>query len=262
MKKARMIQVILILICVLCFSVANGQRDYIVLTKGDTLYGKVKHLSYGAEQNIQIEVEGQKKKTVYPMLQVRAFKTSDEQYHLIRTSSKYTYMKLLNSGYLSLYAFQLDGQNIWNGRYLYKADGNGIEVPTLGFKKKMTDFLNECPNLTADIESGNLNRNDLDNILTTYNNCILSNTKVKSHEVEKATQHAASVNLWEELELKIKNENFEDKESVLEMIAEAKSKSAQGEKIPNFLKDALRKSVKDNPSLEELLNKALAQGNQ
>lgn len=262
MKNVCMIQVIFILICVLCFSVANGQRDYMVLTKGDTLYGKVKHLSYGAEQSVQIEVEGQKKKAVYPMLQVRAFKISDDHYHLIRTSTKYIYMKLLSSGYLSLYAFQFDGQNIWNGRYLYKTDGNGMEVPTIGFKKKMTEFLSECPVLVADIESGSLNRNDLDSILTKFNACILRNSNYSNKEAPTVTKNTTSVSVWEELESAIKNANVEDKESVLEMVTEAKSKSVNGEKIPNFLKDALQKAVKNNPTLEELLNKALAQGNQ
>ncbi len=262
MKDVRMIQLIVIIICVMGYSLVHAQADYLVLTKGDTLYGKVKHLSYGTQEAIQIEQKDSKRKVNYPMLQVKAFEIDNEPYHLIRTTTKYTYMKLISGGYLSLYAFRMDGQNIWNGRYLYKIDGSGMEVPTLAFKKKMAEYLTECPDLKASIESGDLNRNDLDSIIVRYNACISRNTNVKSQEVEVASKNAASVNVWEELESKIKNVNLEDKESVLEMIAEAKSKSSQGEKIPNFLKDALRKSLKDNRDLEELLSKALMQGDQ
>ena len=257
-----MIQLIVIIICVMGYSLVHAQADYLVLTKGDTLYGKVKHLSYGTEEAIQIIPKGSKRKVSYPMLQVKAFEIDNEPYHLIRTSTKYTYMKLLRHGYLSLYAFRIDGQNIWNGRYLYKIDGSGMEVPTLAFKKRINEFLIECPDIKTSIESADLNRNDIDSIIVLFNTCISKNTIIKSQEVQAASKNAASVNVWEELESKIKNVNLEDKESVLEMIAEAKSKSAQGEKIPNFLKDALRKSLKDNPELEELLSKALMQGDQ
>jgi hypothetical protein len=170
-------------------------------------------------------------------------------------------MKLLSGGYLSLYAFQMEGQNIWNGRYLHKIDGNGIEVPTLAFKKKMAGFLEECPDLKASIESGDLNRNDLDRILDSFNSCISQNSSAKSEAVKTAFKNAASVSAWEELEAEIKKTDLHDKENILEMVSEAKSKSSQGERIPNFLRDALQKSLKDNPALDKLLNTALAQGN-
>ncbi|MBX2967024.1 MAG: hypothetical protein KF845_12840 [Cyclobacteriaceae bacterium] len=259
MRNMSMIQVFLILICVLCYSVASGQQDYLVLTKGDTLYGKVKHLSYSAEQSVQLEPAGQKRKTTYTMLSVKAFQVDGEMYHLIRTSNQYTYMKLLSGGYLSLYAFQLDKQTAWNGRYLHKIDGSGMEVPTLGFKRKMTDFMQQCPVLVADIEEGNLGRNNLDTILERYNTCIIDKTSTKAIEIETETpaKTVEAVNRWSELESNVREADLADKNTLLEMIAEAKSKSAQGEKIPNFLKDALKRALQDNAELSALLVKAI-----
>lgn len=262
MKKVRMIQLIVIIICALGYFFAHAQSDYLVLTKGDTLYGKVKHLSYGTEQNVQLEQSGEKRKKIFPMLQVKAFQLENEHYHLIRTTSRYTYMKLIKAGYLSLYAFQMEGQNIWNGRYLYKLDGDGIEVPTLGFKKKMNDFLSSCSDLTSAIEAGNLNRNDLDEIIDRYNACVDGNTEIKTKEAEVVNKNSVAADQWSALESKIRETSIADKNTILEMIAEAKSKSSQGEKIPNFLKDALKRALQEDATLNELLTKALEQEGQ
>jgi len=42
MKNVAMIQVLLMIVCLLAFQVASGQQDFVVLTQGDTLKGKVK----------------------------------------------------------------------------------------------------------------------------------------------------------------------------------------------------------------------------
>lgn len=239
----------------LSYTFLHAQSDYLVLTKGDTLYGKVTHLSFGIEQKVQL-MDEHKKKSVYSMLQVKSFQMNDEIYHLIKLYDTYKYMKLIQSGYLSSYAFQQDNQVTWDGRYLYKMDGRGIEVPNIGFKKKMSEFLEDCPETVDDITSGNLNRNTLEEILNHYNACIEKMSSLRVAAAQPLPQ--LDVSAWQSFETEIRTtENLSDKETLLEMVGEAKAKAERGEKIPNFLLSGIKKSIEGKTDLEELLTKAL-----
>lgn len=253
-------QLVFIILCILGYAVASAQSDYLVLTAGDTLYGKVVHLSYGSEHKVQLTEPG-KKKVVYSTMQVRSFRMKDDTYHLLKLYNRYMFMRLITPGYLSLYSFQPDNQANWDGRYLHKLDGQGIEVPNIGFKKRMTDYLSDCPEVAEQISEGNLSRNDLDDIINQYNLCIDQHTSSRQQEIpEKAKDEVPveKLNPWSELESAIKaTESLTDKESILEMITEAKLKVGRGEKLPNFLIEGLKKSLAQKSDLSELLEKAL-----
>ena len=70
---------------------------------------------------------------------------------------------------------------------------------------------------------------------------------------EKAVQQKV-ISAWDVLETKVKEEpDFEGKANSLEMIQEIKGKVAKAEKIPNFLLEGLKNSLK-----QETLQAALA----
>ncbi len=52
---------------------------------------------------------------------------------------------------------------------------------------------------------------------------------------------------------------FEGKSNALEMIHEIQAKIKKGEKIPNFLTEGLKEYLKDQDTIQELLEKALAE---
>lgn len=246
----------LIILSALSYSVLHAQSDYLVLAKGDTLYGKITHLSFGVEQKVQL-VDSNKKKTVYSMYQVKSFKINEDNFHLVKIYAAYKYMKLILSGYLSYYAFQQDNQVTWDGRFIYKMDGRGIEVPNIGFKKKMAEFLEDCPDIADKIDSGELTRNEIEEIINQYNACI-ERYSASKQTVKQATPQQ-DVSNWDTFETALRNtENLEDKETLLEMVTEVKAKAERGEKIPNFLLDGVKKGIAGNTTLEELLAKALS----
>ncbi|MBX2963605.1 MAG: hypothetical protein KF687_13925 [Cyclobacteriaceae bacterium] len=259
--KAALLPLSLILIGITLLSNANAQTDYIILSKGDTLKGKVSYLGSNLNQRVQLTGEG-KKKQVYEMLQVKAFQYNNEIYHLIRTTNRYTYMKLTEPGYLSLYAFQPENKQNWDGRYLFKRDGKGIEVPNIGFKKRMTDFLADDEELIAAIENGTLGRNDLSEIIVRYNTFINNKTQGISETYQKQQEATDKVGIWNTLEDAVNNSaDLKDKEYVMEMIADAKAKVAKGDKLPRFIVDGLTKALTPHPELLSLLNEALAEKN-
>lgn len=243
-----------LLLLLLSYQIGYAQNEYVVTTKGDTIKGKIKYLNFGLEKKVQVTTpEG--KKNVYVVTQTIAFKLGSDIYYPVRHNEIYTYMKLIKQGYLGLYSFQLPNQTSWDGRYLLKKDGKGIEVPNLGFKRMLNQFLIECPVVTARISSGELPKSKLNDIIDEYNSCIDSKTVKRLVAAE-----SSKVNSWNVLESQVRTlDTFEQKTNALEMIAEIKSKINQGERVPNFLTEGLRDSLKDQPTIKDVLEKALAE---
>ncbi|MDL5050947.1 hypothetical protein QQ054_33650 [Oscillatoria amoena NRMC-F 0135] len=218
----KMIQLLLLLICIIAYRV-SAQPDYVVLVKGDTLYGTVKFVNYSIDQQVQItDVNGTK--TVYGKLEIKAFKQGTDIYHTIRTDNSYSIMKLQKKGYLSLYAFQPENQKTWDGQYLYKPDGSGLEIFNLQFKKRIKSFLLDCNDVVTAIEAGELGRHDLDEIIDQYNACIADRTIT-------AKSQAVIANKLDELEKGIRMLNDSvNKIMALEAITELKLKVERNEK--------------------------------
>lgn len=257
MKKLKLLQLLLVVFCLFISKVASAQTDYVVTIKGDTIKGKVKYLNSGLDKRVQITpLNG--KKIVYTVIQTTAFKLGADTYCPVRNVEGYVYMKLLKTGYLSLYAFQQPNQFTWDGRYLLKKDGQSIEVPNLGFKKTLTKFLSECSSVTVRILSGELTKTKMSEIIDQYNDCIDVNTKKSA--VIQLIEQPEKINAWRALEKNINDlPAFEQKANALEMITEIKYKINKGEKIPNFLTAGLIDTLKDQPSVKEILDNALAE---
>lgn len=248
----KMIQVILLLICLIVYGV-SAQTDYVVLAKGDTLYGVVKFQNFSNNQQIQI-TDGNGKKVTYGKMQVRSFRQEDDVYHTIRTSQGYSIMKPLKEGYLSLYAFQIENQATWDGRYLTKMDGSGMEAPNLLFKKTMGKFLADCPAVCADIEKGTLTRNQLGDIIDRYNTCITSQASP-----DPITQ-PGSTSGWADLEQKVQGlSESEDRTTALEIIHEIRLKIQRSEKIPRFMITGLRHSLTNYPEISAYADTLLSE---
>lgn len=242
MKNFCVIHILLFVLTMLVYQCANAQ-DYLVTTKGDTLQGEVKPLSYGPEKKVQI-ITADKKKTTYSIFQTRAFRFKEEMYQPVRGDRGYVFMKLIKPGYLSLYAFQPDNQVSFDGLYLQKKDGSGMEVPNLSFKKQMTRFLAECENVASRIESGELSKKSIDEIVDEYNGCIDKRTSDHGKVLVQQEVRSKKIGAWDVLEEKVKaKDDFEGKSDALEMITDIKNKISRGEKVPNFLLEGLKSSL-------------------
>lgn len=252
----------LITISILAFfivlsTIATAQ-DYIITAKGDTLRGQVKVFVNGVDKRVQV-TQSDKKRLTFNILQVRGFVLEEEKYRPVKFGETYVFMKLLKQGYLSLYAFQMNGNLNYDGRYLLKMDGRGIEVPNLGFKRSMTRFLSECTELATQIEEGKRGYSDLDSIIDQFNACINAKTIAQSGNSIKQETVTTTVNLeqWNALETRIQNSSLPEKNDALDMIKDIKNKLNKGEQIPKFLTEALKGVVKNDEGLAADLTKAL-----
>lgn len=257
-----MLQSVLFTCLVLGYSIASAQSDYVVTIKSDTLQGKVKLLNYGKEQSVQITpIEGKKK--TYPILQTRGLSLEGQVYHPVRTINSYVYMKLLKKGYLSLYASQVPNQTGWDGRFFVKRDGTSLEIPNIGFKKNVSRFLSDCESIEAKLESGVLSKQNLEAIADEYNACLSTKTNKPTTVVVTAPVEQKIVSsAWAQLEKDVTAlEGFSQKSDVLEMIRDIQTKLKRGEKIPGFLVNGLKDTLKDQATVKDALDKAVAELN-
>jgi hypothetical protein len=260
MKTFSVLHIVLLLLLLVVYQCTHAQ-DIFVSSKGDTLRGEVKQISFGAEKKVQITT-ADKKKTSFSIFQTRSFTDKEETYIPVKGYKGYVFMKVRKSGYLSLLGFQQENQTSYDGLYLLKKDGTGIEVPGLTFKKTMTRFLSECPDVTARIEGGDLNRKNLEQMIDEFNTCINSRTAAHDKVVARYTEQSKKMSAWDVLEEKVKaKQDFTGKQDALEMITDIKGKIQRNEKIPNFLLEGLKSSLAEANLPQELEN-ALKEVNQ
>jgi hypothetical protein len=258
MRNLGMLQILMVLFFVVGYSAASAQSDYVVTIKGDTLRGKVKYYSYSGvkytnnnSKYIQLIPENGKKST-HEILQTIAFRMDDEIYHTIKLYDSYAFMKLIKPGYLSLYGYQMENQTSWDGRYFVKKDGKLLDAPNIGFKKRISNYLADCPDVVKDVESGVLGRSDLLKIVDAYNACI--ELRTNRQPVTKLPANEA----WVNLESGVKAlPDFDKKSDAIEMVHEVQNKLSKNETVPTFLINGLKDALKDQSSIKDTLTLAL-----
>ncbi|MEP6734481.1 MAG: hypothetical protein ABJA70_03115 [Chryseolinea sp.] len=259
MRSFGIIHIFLLLLLLLTYLWADGQ-DYILTAKGDSIAGTLKPLSFGVEKKVQV-TDVNKKKQTFAIFQVKEYRFKGELYRPIKGPDGYTFMKVVRNGYLSLYYYQLPNQVTYDGTYMQKMDGKGIDVPNLAFKKAMKNFLKDCDAVVDRIEAGELAKKNLNEIIDEYNQCISNNTVSKTKAIAERVEQKRSIGPWDVLEEKVKSEtDFDGKQNALDMIQEIKGKISRSEKIPNFLIEGLKSSlIKD--AFKEPLEAALKEVN-
>ncbi len=238
----------------LFLSVATqAQNDFLITSKLDTIFGKPRILSYDLIDRVQIEVN--KKKESFTALQVHLVTIDSQVYKPIQYEKKIYLMKLVKSGYLSLYAFKLENQTTYDGRLMTKLDGTRMEVPNLSFKKFMANFLDDCSTIVSKIKSGDLSKKDLDKIIDEYNLCITNANKDKAIPTNEVNEKSVAItNLIE----KIEAEDFTSKKDALDLLKDIQNKVNNNEPVPNYLTDGLKGYLAGTPALTEDLNALLS----
>lgn len=259
MKNYIVIHILLFLLLMLVYQCASAQ-DYVLTSRGDSLTGEVKPLLYGPEKKVQIISSEDRKKNTFSIFQVREFSSEGEIYHPIKGETGYVFMKLIQPGYLSLYAYQMENQTRFDGLCMKKLDGNTLAVPNLGFKKYVGRFLEDCPAVVERIETGDLGKKNLTELVNAYNECVTNRTVDHTSVIAKQEVQTSQMDVWDSLDKKVRGVEFGEKNNALEMIAEIKKKIQRGEPIPNFLMEGLKNSLKDT-GLSADLDHAIQQTN-
>lgn len=255
MKNFCIVHILLFFLLMMVNQCAAAQ-DYLLTTRGDSLTGEIKPLLFGPEKRVQITFPD-KKKTTLSLFEIRSYSQAGETFHPVKGVDGYVFMKLIQAGYLSLYAFQLENQIRYDGLFLTKMDGKTMEVPNLGFKKFIAKFLDDCPAVSDRIKTGDLGKKDLTAIVDDYNVCVQSRTVDHKEVIVQKEDQTTRISAWDALEASVKEKDFEEKTNALEMIQEIKEKIRREEKIPNFLLQGLKNSLLEtglSTALDQALN--------
>jgi hypothetical protein len=234
---------------------AIAQTDYLVTSRADTLVGEIRILSYDHMDRVQIQID--KKKEMFTALQVLSVNMDGQQYKPLQYDTKIVLMKVLKQGYLSLYAFRLPNQNGYDGRLLTKMDGTSIEVPNLGFKKILSNYLEDCESVSSLIKSGELTKKEVDKIIDDYNTCVdhkKSSAPISETPALVINEVTQSI---EDLIKKAEAEEFSSKKDALDLLRDIKTKVGKNETIPNYLTEGLKSYLSNIPSLSNDLEKLL-----
>jgi len=226
---------------------AVAQTDYVVTLKADTLRGEVRILSYDNIDRVQVAKDG--KKESFTALEVLIVNLDSAFYKAVKYENKVVLMKVIKSGYLSLYAYRLPNMSSYDGRFLLKMDGNSMEMPNLGFKKVMANFLEDCLELSAEIKKGTLGKSKITQIIDDYNSCIGKRTVQPAAPtiVEEVTK--VQLEAIKKLSDKINELSFDTKQDALDILRDIQNKVEKKENVSNYQIDGLQSTLKDQPSV-------------
>lgn len=247
-------KILLFVLNLLCIS-GYGQ-DYLVTHKGDTLLGELKLLSYDRLDRVQISQNKEKK--IFTAIQVKGIYFKGESFRPLKRENTIRFMKLLKPGYLSLYAFQMEGQTSYDGRYLAKQDGAVMEVPNLTFKKSMASFLIDCRSVREKLEKGEYSKRNIDQIIDDFNACMDGNSQALMKAGAAASEAKQKSLPLEELRKTLEGlSDFTARKDALDLINDMISKINSAQAIPNYQLDALKGYLQGNEATKQGLEKFL-----
>lgn len=240
----------------LAFSESQAQ-DQLITLKGDTLQGQYEIIVRSNNESVNF-VNTSGKKQRFRLFDVKRILTADgEIIEPIQIENRYTFGKLIKGGYLSLYAFKgANSKTTFNEMVLTKLDGSSQVVPgAIGFRKAISQFLDECSSVSEKIKNKDLTKNELETIISEFNACLSNNVSAssaqpKSHESFETTLQTQIDDFRTLLKY---SDKIENKADVSEMFEDVIDKLSIGKPIPNYLRKLITSSVEKDEQLKKLI---------
>lgn len=231
---------------------ASYAQDYVITVQKDTLFGEVEILLPDQfNEELSITVNGDKKR--FKSFQVLEASADSTIYHPAKIQNKYRIVELVEGGYLSLYLYRADESYDFNTKYLLKSTTQGLIVPNIFFRKQVTDFLDDCPEVVAKLDDKTYKKNNLVQIVKDYNACLEMQTQNKfSDNVPEADKSKF------ELVSAIQQKLDTSKDSELNtLLNDIKQKVKTGETIPGYLISALKEQTQSMDTIKTEVDQLL-----
>jgi hypothetical protein len=227
----------LLTIAALLFVTVSFGQDFLVTMKNDTLRGEVRVMSYDLMDRVQF-IDG-KKKTTYTALQVRHASIKNELFAPVKFDNTIRMMKVLRSGFLSLYAFRFSNQVGFDGRLLIKMGNVPQEVPNIGFKRYIGSLVEDCPEVAEKVRSGDLDRGKVEELVDLYNKCVAV-TQEKRFESVTGKVTNPTTDFIEELRTRVNASDLTTKTEVNDLLNSIAEKVKKNEPVPVYMKEGLK----------------------
>ncbi|MEQ9285542.1 MAG: hypothetical protein RIG77_01460 [Cyclobacteriaceae bacterium] len=242
------------------FQVLSQDEDFAVLIKGDTLRGKMNIVDNPLTgHNLVIKVK--KKKESHASYRVSLLYKNGETYHVAKIEGRYQFIKLVQEGFMSLYRYSPADQQsaqMFQGSILITKDGRQKVVPNLGFRKQLSEFLEDCESLSAKIQEGEYTKKNLTEIIDLYNACVPQAYEPKPGDIVEEIVYIPDTSDIDELIEKVKTDgDLSSNSEMLEMLEDVRNKLQDGDEVPGYLVKILKGNLEGKGELLELLDKAL-----
>jgi hypothetical protein len=233
-----------------------AQKDYLVTVKGDTLTGKVMVQQNGNIEQVLIKVD---RRQTFPATAVREILMRGDRYKPVQFSGAIKFMKIITDGYLSVLGFQPPGIMYYDGRLLQMRDGRLLEVPTIGFKKQMSNYLKDYTELATKIEEGDLDRKDLDQIVNEYNAFISSKTTTLQVQAKTETVQRSKLEMLSDIKKSVEQSSMDPKQDLIDMMLELEGKIKDNKQAPAYLLKLISDRLQILPDLSAKFDELVKQ---
>tara|TARA_R110000868_G_scaffold25347_1_gene98817 strand:+ start:223 stop:1002 length:780 start_codon:yes stop_codon:yes gene_type:complete len=234
--------------------------DFAVSMQADTIRGKMNIIDNPLSGH-SLMVKAGKKKEIYPSYKIATLYKKGETYHVAKIEGRYQFIKLIQGGFLSLYRYSPRDQQsaqMFQGSMLITKDGRQKVVPNLGFKKQITEFLEDCKSVSSKIENGELSKKDLTEIIDEYNACVPQNYIAKEGDIVEEIVYIPDTSKIDELISNVKSDSdLSSNKELLEILDDLKKRKANGDEVPGYLANILKSNLQGKDELLKLLGKIL-----
>jgi len=248
----------------IAFAAQAQAQNTIVTLKGDTLNGSFSLVKKGTNEFVDFTDSDRNKKR-YRLFDIKQITTEDgETIEPIKVGNRYTFGKVVSKDYLSLYNYRSENSNVtFNQQVLINYDGSSLTVPgAIGFKKTVSKFLKKCPDVSQKVSDKDLDRDDLEQIITEYNGCIKALSEGSS-----TTESVKTPIPVQKLGLQTKETDFntllkyadsvKNKADVADMFKDVMQKLSNNQQVPNYLKELITNAVSSDTKLSALIKEIL-----
>jgi hypothetical protein len=230
----------------------HAQDNYVVTVKNDTLRGSIQILSYDLMDRVSIKTKG--KKTNLTAIETRLVFLDSASYAPVQFENTIRFMRIIRPGYLTLYGYRKENQNSYDNRLLAKLNGQKLDLPNLGFKKILSEFLSDCFSTSQKIKSGDFERSKIEAVVDDYNACVAEQNKLAASTVTSSPLIEAVA----ALRTKVENSAIDSKKDVLDLLADIDGKAKNNQTIPSYLSGGLKGYLADKKEFEVELNNVLS----
>lgn len=232
----------------------SGQNGYIITTSGDSISGKISLLLPSKfHEEVQIKTENDKQR--FKAYKVTHMMIDEEAYHTVKLENIYKFMLLQTKGYASLYKYRSEQSFEFNGLYLLKKDGTGIDVPNFNFKKLIGNFVSDCEEVAVKVNDRTYRKSNIDELLEAYNACISSGEVYKYATLQKIAANSDEITLV--VEIMDRAKAIDPESELVTLLTDIKSKIEKGETVPKYLKSALKEQTADIDDVKDKVSELL-----
>ena len=234
---------------------ASAQGDKLITVLGDTLTGKV-YFQVGDKYTYDfatVRNKGGRERIVANRIQ-RVIMEKGKEYVAKKINSRYQMVEVVFEGsYLSIYNFvdvESNNKNDFGLTIITSLDGKEHIVSNIGFKGRLSGFLEDCPEVAEKVNSGELKKSDLVDIITQYNLCVDAQSQITINKTVDIKTHESIGDLIK----RVAGTGLQNKADVIDMLHDVNNKIQNGKAVPEYLKSGIISALGDNQELIDSFN--------